>query len=576
MICDMIIKAIRFRSRSNVARLINHLQNGDDNEAISFLSGTSADLVDMHVDATRKGWKYSIRHWIISPHEATTRTQMREVVAMIANEFGFGAERAIIVEHKKHRATADACDTHWHVLVGEVDPVSGRVLKCSYDRIIHELLARFSEYKFGHRFVQGKHTKSVIAGLRQRGAVDAASSIDAELGNRERPAGEAFTHGQHQAKKRAGVDISAVRQAVKKAMATATTKAELTDLLSHSSLLALPGDKPGVWIVADQDGAFIGSLARLSGAKKSEIIKLMGEAKDEPARTNTDNGTGDLDGGARYSQPSGVERRRASPRPRDAHSDTRQNPGQPRTAIERDRAHQPKTQLASTEGQSAVDWLQGLNKYTEQLSSFLGTANLLAMSGEDRIIASLWEIETRARADLNREIPAFECSEKTNRLRRKAVELEKSTAQKWDRCFHAEQRLRKARRPQWWHYLVGVAFIFQRQQRRLASELQHASDELDVCKCKLDSVKTQLFRQESLDKQQHAALVEDIVRRKHTAGPMLEQVAVANNLVRRHPALAFCGLSFVLARARAAVEERKHMEADAERDLSNERSGYSR
>lgn len=576
MICEMIIKAIRYLTRFNVGRLVSHLQNGNDNEAVAFLSGTPTDIADMHVDATRKSSKYSIRHWIVSPHEATTRVQMRQVVEMIATEFEFEVERAVIVEHTKRRATSDAFDTHWHVLVGEVNPVSGKVLRCSFDRVLHELVARLSEFRFGHKFVQGRHTTSVIAGLRQRGAVDAASSLEAALGNEARASGEAFTHRQHQAQKRAGVDIAAVRQAVKKAIATATTRTELTDLLSQSSLLALPGDKPGTWIVADQDGGFIGSLVRLSGAKKSEIIKIMGEAKDEPARTNTNNRTGDLDGGARYSRPSGVERRRAGPRPRDAHSDTRQNPGQPRAATERDRAYQPKTQLASTERPSAVDWLKGLNKYTEQLSSFLGTANLLAMSGEDRIIASLWEIETRARADLNREIPAFECSEKTNRLRGKAAELEQSTAQKWDQCFQAELRLRKARRPQWWHYLVGVAFIFQRQQRRLVSELQHASDELDVCKRKLDSVKTQLFRQESLDKQQHAALVEDIVRRKHTAGPMLEQVAVANDLVRRHPALAFCGLSFVLARARAAVDERKHMEADAERDLSNGRSGYSR
>jgi len=203
MFYGMIIKAIRFRTRSSVSRLINHLKNGIDNDAVAFLSGTAADITDMHSDALAKRSTYSIRHWIISPHEATSRTQMREVLGMIAGEFGFDPERAVIIEHQKPRTTSDAHFTHWHVLVGEIDPASGKVLRCSFDRIIHELVARWSEFKFGHRFVQGVHTKSVIAGLRKRGASEAAKVIQRELGGAEPPSREAFTNAQHQARKRA-------------------------------------------------------------------------------------------------------------------------------------------------------------------------------------------------------------------------------------------------------------------------------------------------------------------------------------------------------------------------------------
>lgn len=576
MICDMIIKAIRYRSRSNVGRLIGHLQNGNDNEAISFLLGTPADIADMHVDATRKNSKYSIRHWIISPHEATTRGQMREVVAMIAKEFGFEVERAVIVEHRKRRATADAFDAHWHVLVGELHPVSGKVLRCSFDRVLHELVARFSEYKFGHKFVQGKHTKSVIAGLRQRGAKDAASSLEAELGDKQRPSDEAFTHNQHQAQKRAGIDISVIKQAVKKAMATATTRAELTDLLSQSSLLALPGDKPGTWIVADQDGEFIGSLARLSGARKSEINKIMGEAKDEQASTTDHNRTGDPDRNASYSKPTGAENRRTSSKPGTTGSDTGQDTTKPRTTAERDRAPQSEARPTQTSNRNTISWLQKLDGYRDHLSTLLGKANLLAMSPDERLIAYLWEMEEQARADLNRQIPIFEYSEATDHLRAEVANLENNISDKWNRHFTLERRLGKIKKPRWWHYLLGVAFVFERQQRRLVSAVQHASNELEICRSDLESVKSKLLRQESIDKQQHATLVESISSRRRAAGPMLEQVVAANEIIRLHPSLAFCGLSFILARARAQVDERKRIEAAAEKNLDNGYGGYSR
>lgn len=576
MICEMIIKAIRYRSRSNVGRLISHLQNGNDNDAVAFLSGTPADIDDMHVDATRKSSKYSIRHWIVSPHEATTRAQMRDVVAMIAQEFGFEAERAVIVEHTKRRATSDAFGTHWHVLVGECDPMSGKVLRCSFDRLLHELVARFSEYKFGHKFVQGKHTKSVIAGLRQRGAMDAASSLEAELGNKERPSDEAFTHNQHQAQKRAGIDISAIRQTVKKVVATATTRAELIDLLSQSSLLALPGDKPGTWIVADQDGEFIGSLARLSGARKSEITKIMGETKDEQASATDHNRTGDLDRSASYSQPPGAEMRRTNPRPRNADPDTGQDIGKPWAAVERDRAPQPKARPTQTSHRNTISWLQKLDEYRNHLSTLLGKANLLAMSPDERLIASLWEMEEQARADLSRQIPVFEYSEETDQLRAEAAGLEIVATDKWTQLFTLECQLGKVKKPRWWHYLLGIAFVFERQQRRLVSAVQQASDELEICRRDLESVKSKLLRQEALDKQQHATLVESISSRRRAAGPMLEQVVAANDIVRLHPSLAFCGLSFILARARAQVDERKRIEAAAEKNLDNGYVGYSR
>ncbi|MBB2904350.1 hypothetical protein FHR76_000694 [Rhizobium sp. RAS22] len=571
----MIIKAIRYRTKSSVNRLISHLQNGDDNDVVEFLSGTATDVADMHHDALTSRSKYSIRHWIIAPHEATSRTQMREVLGMIAGEFGFDPERAVIIEHQKPRATLDAHFTHWHVLVGEIDPASGKVLRCSFDRIIHELVARWAEFKFGHRFVQGVHTKSVIAGLRKRGASEVAEVIEGKLGEAEPPSREAFTHAQHQAKKRAGGDLPAVRQAVKQAMATATARAELEASLAASSLQVMAGEKHGTWIVADFDGQFVGSLGRLAGSKKSEIDKIMKGADDEPANDKPDNRTNNSRRGAGHPQPASAVERPANARPGRVDPDTSENPGSTRKPIEPDRACESENGLPQAVAINPIGWFTGISRYKDQLSLLIGKANMLAMSAEERIAATLWEMEERARFDFNRKVPVFAYSDKTAHLRAEVADIEKSVAKKWDTLFDAERRLGKARRPRWWHYLLGIAFILESQQRHLASAVQQASDELKNYTSNLEAVKSKLVRRELRDKEQHSALSQDIAKRKEVAGPVLKQVAAANEIIRQYPPMALCGLDFILAQARARVRDQQQAEEKkVENDLENRRFGY--
>ncbi|MGV1899328.1 relaxase/mobilization nuclease domain-containing protein [Agrobacterium sp. 22-3674b3] len=577
MICAMIIKAIRFRTRSSVNRLISHLKNGTDNDTVAFLTGTVADIIDMHLDALAKRSTYSIRHWIVSPHDATTREQMREVVTMIAEEFDFDPTRAVIVEHTKTRATADAHNVHWHVLVGEVDPVTHRALRCSFDRILHELVARWSEFKFGHRFVHGVHTTSVIAGLRKRGAFDAARSVEDQHRGKELPSREAFTHAQHQAGKRAGADLPTVRQAVKNAMARATTREELEATFAASSLLLAAGDKRDTWIVTSLDGAFIGSLARLSGIKKTEIDKIMSGASDESANDKSDNRTSNSSRSASYSQPVAAAKRTANTRPRSSCSDTGQNSGSAGKRIEPDRAPASETGLPQALALCPVGWFAGLERNKDKLSLLLGKANMLAMSSEERIVANLWEMEEQARFDFNRTVPVFAYSEKTTRLRTEVAAIEKSVAKKWHTLFVAEQRLGKARRPRWWHYLLGIAFVLKRQQRQLGSAVQQASDELRNYNSDLEKVKSKLVRQEVHDKEQHSALVQDIAKRKEAAGPVLNQVAAANEIIRQHPPMALSGLDFILAQARDRVRDQRRLkDKKVENDLDIGRFGYGR
>lgn len=576
MICAMIIKAIRFRTTSSLKKLISHLQNGNDNDAVEFLRGTATDIADMHQDALTKRSTYSIRHWIIAPHEATSRMQMREVLAMIAEEFAFNPERAVIIEHKKPRVTADAHSAHWHVLVGEIDPASGKVLKCSYDRIIHELVARWSEYKFGHRFIHGAHTTAVVAGLRKRRAIDVAESVEAQFGGAEPPSREAFTNALHQAAKRIGNDVPATRQAVKHAFAKASTRAELETALAASELQIMAGEKPSTWIVTDMDGEFIGSLGRLAGKKKSEIDKIMKGVDDEPANDKPDNRTGNSSRSESHPQPTSAANRPAYARPRGADSDTGQNPGISRKPIEPVRTPEPEIGLPDAVTFSPIGWLTRLDSYKDQLSLLMGKVNVLAMPPEERIAVALWEIGEQARADLNRRIPDFEVSEETGRIRGEVADVEKIAAKKWDKLFAADLRLARAKGPRWWHYMLGIAFIFERRHRQLTSAVQQASDALKTCNSELESLKTKLVRQEFRDKHKHENLVRDIARRKQAAGPQLEQLAAANEILSAHPAMAFCGLDFILARARDRFDEQKRNEAKLAINLDSDGFGYKR
>lgn len=90
-------------------------------------------------------------------------------------------------------------------------------------------------------------------------------------------------------------------------------------------------------------------------------------------------------------------------------------------------------------------------------------------------------------------------------------------------------------------------------------------------------MKSKLVHQEVHDKEQHAALVRSIAKSKEAAGPVLKQVAVANEIIRQHPAMAFCGLDFILARAYTHVRDhQQRIEEKVESDLNNGRFGYGR
>lgn len=273
----MIIKSNRMAVGGSAKRLCAHLFRGDENDEVHVLQGGERDIIDAWKDAKARDASFAVRVWIISPHETMDRSQLFVLLGALATEFGFDKDRATVVEHVKPRTTTDASDRHWHIAVGEVDPVSGRVLSSRHDHARHEYLARVHEADFGHRFVLGGHTKSVLARLRREGASAVADALGAALdGMGHDPPREAFTTRQQRLAKNHGINLPAIRQAVGLAWEDCTSLDQLTAALAETGLDLAAGDVAGEWVVRSGE-TMLGSLRRLTRSKKAGFAARMKE-----------------------------------------------------------------------------------------------------------------------------------------------------------------------------------------------------------------------------------------------------------------------------------------------------------
>lgn len=482
----MIIKSLRVRSTSGVGRLIRHLQNGDDNDNVAYLRGTPADLRDMQQDASARGSTYSVRHWVVAPHEVMSRPQMRQVLEMLATEFGFNEGRAVVVEHCKKRATADAADVHWHVLVGEIDPATGHVLKTSFDRVIHELIARVTEHRFGHTFVQGKHTRAVIKGLRSRKLDCIADSLEEAVGTPFVIPHEAFTHAQHQEKNRLGIDLPARRQEIKGIVSHATTRDELCDLVSKAGMTLREGEKQGTWILVDSaNGVLIGALHRLAGVHKSEISAVM---KSSP----------DIVG---PQEPTKI----ASPKP---------------TIPAPHAAQKARPQL----------------KLEIEMTA-------------DALLLEFRAMESSASEILKSPVPTFSPSpamrSTTREIREKEADLTANRNIRWSLA----DALWNAPSPRWWCYPLGMAKGRQRKIADLQQRIHAADIKVSKAQLELSARQSRLLRETKVANQLFVEDVRRTNRDHHLANERLNHARIAHSIIRASPEVASKGKDHVLALA---------------------------
>ena len=292
----MIIKSTRHATSDSQTRILNHLVRGDENDRVQVLRGTEADINDLFLDAARFKTTFAIRQFIIAPAEAMTRDQAMGVVAALGEEFRFDPQRVFIVEHQKQRAIDDAFAVHWHLIVPEVEAVTGKVLSSSNDYARQEKIARVVEHECGHRIVLGAHTKSVADALRREGRIELAERLEAELASQLARPKQAYTSTEHAAAKRQGMDLPGLRLLVRDAWRSTETRDQLVSKLSGVGVEIQRGDKPGEWVLRS-NGVFAGSLRRMAGAAKDEVSRRM-EGSDNASRAE--------DNGARHPRTDGL------------------------------------------------------------------------------------------------------------------------------------------------------------------------------------------------------------------------------------------------------------------------------
>lgn len=193
----MIIGATRIRTRSGHRALADHIWSGPGNIEIATIAGCAADLEDTVTIARAGRHRYAIRHFHISPGEPTSDAEAHEIVSALGAEFGFDCGAVVLVRHHKpRRARHDPMlgtqgnDQHWHVLVPEVDLITGKVLDSRWMRPRHERIAREAGLRLLHRPTKGPFNAAVIAALEASGDHAAARRLR-EAGLQEGP--PAFT-----------------------------------------------------------------------------------------------------------------------------------------------------------------------------------------------------------------------------------------------------------------------------------------------------------------------------------------------------------------------------------------------
>lgn len=270
----MIIKSTRIQA-GGAAKAAHHvLDKRDGNESIAVLTGSRETILAGDAIARAWGQKYGLRHFTISPDVPLDASQLREAVRLILAEYRVPADNPMaMVEHVKDRADGTQVP-HYHFLVGEVNPETGRVLDSRHTMRRNEKLSRMCEVMFGHPLVKGGHNRVVAAALRREGRIEIADAM-AGLAEGDRPR-SAFTEKQHQRAKRLHHNLPEARQAVQAAMTEADGPAALITALARSGLRVLPGLKSGVRVVANREtGVVLGSLDRLAQMRRADVRTFM-------------------------------------------------------------------------------------------------------------------------------------------------------------------------------------------------------------------------------------------------------------------------------------------------------------
>lgn len=473
----MIIKSVRIKARGSVTkRTLDHVLRGDENDEITIVQGTERDVQDALNDARARSRVYAIRHFIVSPGQACTREQMLDVVSRLGTEFGFDPGAAVVIEHSKARVHAALFTRHLHVLVPEVDPIDGKTLSSSHSFARQEKVARLAEHSLGHPLTPGPHSKAVVAALRKEGHGIVADLLERVMAaTPDASPAEAFSTASHQKAAREGYDLPALKAFVALAWLQSTTRDALEVALAEQRLRVVPGQKPRTYIVETDDGTFLGSLDRLSKARKAAILSRMendhvereedrnlgggNDPRGYPGASPSHGASGALGGQGTVSGGAEPDRH---PHPASEGDVGRGGAGSLGTGTDHRDLGPTRSGAGSArdvEGVSAANVRIALEveRHEDTIAALLDRAKALASPAKERVPAKLAAIVTEANFA---GVMATSSIAKAAELQTARSALEKATAKWGESSKIADDALRAYNiafyhQPPWWRRLLG-------------------------------------------------------------------------------------------------------------------------
>ncbi|KZK91843.1 hypothetical protein PsAD46_01370 [Pseudovibrio sp. Ad46] len=575
----MIIKAQRVSTKRGVRGLIHHLWHGEENEEVSFLQGSRDDVLDMHCDAKQVASQYCVRHWVIAPREETSENQFHWLLHQLAREFCFSPSAAVVVKHGKPRAVTSAFDEHWHVLVSEVDPVSGKILPTSWDYVQHELLARWAEVEFGHEVVPGKHLKAVIKGLAERGLNDVANKLKTLTKSQQTTDLEAFSTQQHQEKKRKGIDLPQVRARLKSIWEECTNTDQLQQALASVGLKVALGAKKNTWIVETEAGELVGSLSRLLGQRISAIREFM-ERENEPEPTvDPRNGLQRNESAARRTScTADATRTEPSYQPRSEPSDgrVRQDPAKAsgRNANGQSRAGtgSHRTQAAQIKlDPSATNHIAGaLVMLEEELTALHVEANTIALSAYQRVSQHLCRLggEETLISKMNYVSPVY--PQELLQANDEQLTLEAQVGVIDEKVEQVKAEIQQLPTPRWWWIFTSKHEELERKREILEMNLQKRIVERSSVKSSLQKAALELCNLEQDFDLQVSNERQEFNRRKCLAQERIPVLRAALRCLESDLSQAHAGPDFLLRKGRERLENEKtrQMQLEVERTIA--------
>lgn len=583
----MIIKATRVRARgSALKKLIAHIENAEDNEEVVTLRGNFADLWDARDDARAFGREYCVRQWVVSPSTDVTFEKMLEAVDRLAVEFGFDPAKAVARGHKKAKAVEGLFDRHLHILVPEVDPITGRVLSSSNDWLRGEKVGKILSIDWQEALVESVNPKAILAALKRDGRDDVAAAYRKAFPEGGPRPVAAFDAAAQQRLKRKGLDLPALRVLVEGAWTSAANRSQVQ---ANHGLVCKAGGKPGVYLIETADGEQIGSLARLAKVKKSELLKKMETVHAGPTE-EAHHGGGNLPQHADAAEAVGAHQgagggsaghASAGPTWDDAGHDDPVAGIRPADDREAGQDYRTAGGAVDREGREGhaerlragrdVQFALGLVPHAERLQGMLGVANRIALSPEQRITVELGEIEDDARqAEAMIDAPPPEPS--TLIAARTAVtetgQKVQALQSKFDRACAAVQHLQK--RAPWWRRAIG---LFTGETTRRTGEVRAAVLQQSKAQAALTAANTERSNADSRlarELQHHRDSVrghiENWTEVANAAKAKAADAARAHELLLHLPgatALGAAGLCAIAAKLRSAQREQQ-FDADHE------------